>query len=170
MQEVLDHLENNLKKIRSNKICLEAVEEVLVEQQGKQQKIKQLATLKINSEKQLVIHVFEPKKIQAIEKAVLDSNLGYQRVKAEKAEIYFVLVPTTGETRDQLKKKVKEMIEKVKAKELGLTRQKIFKELKAKKMSQNAQKLAEKEIEKVKEEYLKKIQELQAKKEKELTL
>ena len=40
MKEDLDRLEINLKKIRSNKISLEAVEELPVEQPGKKQKIK----------------------------------------------------------------------------------------------------------------------------------
>src|SRR4051812_42924212 len=115
MQEDLNRLEINLKKVRSNKISLEAVEELLVEQQGKKQKIKQLASLKINPERQLVIRAFEPKKIQAIDKAVSDSQLGYQRVKTEKDEIYFSLAPMTGEIRGQLNKKIKEMAEKGKA-------------------------------------------------------
>jgi len=169
MQEDLNRLEINLKKIRSNKISLGAVEELLVEKQGKKQKIQQLATLKINQEKQLVIHAFESKEIRAIEKAVSDSQLGYQRVKMEKNEIYFSLAPMTGDTRDQLNKKVKEMVEQGKT-DLNLSRRKVFEELKKKEPSQNNQKLAEKEIEKIKKEYLKKIQELQAKKEKELTL
>ena len=169
MQEDLNRLEINLKKIRSNKISLGAVEELLVEKQGKKQKIQQLATLKINQEKQLVIHAFEPKEIRAIEKVVSDSQLGYQRVKMEKDEIYFSLAPMTGDIRDQLNKKVKEMVEQGKT-DLNLSRRKVFEELKKKEPSQNNQKLAEKEIEKIKKEYLKKIQELQAKKEKELTL
>jgi ribosome recycling factor len=168
MQEDLNRLEINLKKIRSNKISLEAVEELLVEQQGKKEKIKQVAALKINSG-QLVIRAFEPKKIRAIEKAVSDPQLGYQRVKMEKDELYFSLAPMTGNIRAQLNKKVKEMVEQGKT-DLNLSRGKIFKELKKKEPSQNNQKLAEKEIEKIKKEYLKKIQELQAKKEKELTL
>ena len=169
MQEDLNRLEINLKKIRSNKISLGAVEELLVEKQGKKQKIQQLATLKINQEKQLVIHAFEPKEIRAIEKVVSDSQLGYQRVKMEKDEIYFSLAPMTGDIRDQLNKKVKEMVEQGKT-DLNLSRRKVFEELKKKEPSQNNQKFAEKEIEKIKKEYLKKIQELQAKKEKELTL
>jgi len=169
MQEDLNRLEINLKKIRSNKISLGAVEELLVEKQGKKQKIQQLATLKINQEKQLVIHAFEPKEIRAIEKVVSDSQLGYQRVKMEKDEIYFSLAPMTGDIRDQLNKKVKEMVEQGKT-DLNLSRRKVFEELKKKEPSQNNQKLAEKEIEKIKKEYLKKIQELQAKKKKELTL
>lgn len=170
MQEDLNRLEINLKKVRSNKISLEVVEELLVEKQGKKQKIKQLAALRINQEKkQLVIHAFEPKEIRAIEKAVSDSQLGYQQVKMEKDEIYFSLAPMTGNVRDQLNKKVKEMVEQGKT-DLNLSRGKVFKELKKKEPSQNNQKLAEKEIEKIKKEYLKKIQELQAKKEKELTL
>src|SRR5687768_12444706 len=104
MQEDLNRLEINLKKVRSNKISLEAVEELLVEQQGKKEKIKQVATLKINSEKQLVIRAFEPKKVRAIEKAISDSQLGYQRVKIEKDELYFSLAPMTGNIREQLNK------------------------------------------------------------------
>ncbi len=169
MKEVLDRLEINLKKIRSNKISLEALEEVFVDQRGKKQKIKQLATLRINSEKQVVIRAFEPKKIQAIEKAVSDSQLGYQKVKTEKDETYFSLAPMTGNIRGQLSKKVKEMVEKGKI-DLRLSQQKIFKELKKTKLSQNEQKLAEKEVKKINENYLKKVQELQVKKEKELTL
>jgi ribosome recycling factor len=168
MQEDLNRLETNLKKIRSNKISLEALEEVLVEQQGKKQKVKHLATLKVNSERQVIVHAFEPEKIRAIEKAILDSQLGYQRVKMEKNEIYFSLALMTEDIRNQLKKKVKEMVEKGKT-DLQISRKKVLKELKEEETSQNQQKIAEKEIEKIKEKYLKRIQELQTKKEKELT-
>ena len=75
----------------------------------------------------------------------------------------------TGNIRDQLNKKVKEMVEQGKT-DLNLSRRKVLEELKKKEPSQNNQKIAEKEIEKIKKEYLKKIQELQVKKEKELTL
>jgi ribosome recycling factor len=169
MQENVDRLEFNLKKIRSNQISLEAVEELLVEYQGKKQKIKQLATLKINSERQLIIQVLEPKKTSAINKTVLEAQLGYQQIKMEKDELYFSLAPMTGEIRQQLNKKIKEINEQGKT-DLRLSRQKILKSLKEKKSSQNEQKLAEKEIEKLHEKYLKKIQELQAKKERELVL
>jgi ribosome recycling factor len=169
MQEDLNRLENNLKKIRSNQISLEAVEELLVEHQGKKQKIKQLAILKVNPGRQLVIRVFEPKKVSAINKAILEARLGYQQVKTEKDEIYFSLAPMTGEIRQQLSKKVKEMAEQGKT-DLRLSRQKVLKSLKEKKPSQNEQKLVEKEIEKISEKYLSEIKKLQDKKEKELTL
>jgi len=173
MQEDWDRLANNLKKVRSNQISLETIEELTIEQQGKKQKIKQLAALKINPGHQLVIRVFEPKKTQVISKAILDSQLGYQQTKVEKDEIYFSLAPMTGEIRQQLNKKVKEMIEHGKS-ALRISRKKVRKKIrnlvKKKEMSQNEQNLAEKEIEKINEKYLKKIQVLQAKKEKELTL
>src|SRR5438132_5687057 len=111
MKEDLDRLEINLRKIRSNQISLAAIEELTIEQQGKKQKIKQLATLKINPDRQLVIRVFEPKKIQMISKAILDSQLGYRQTKMEKNELCFSLAPMTGEIRQQLGKKTKEMIE-----------------------------------------------------------
>ncbi|RHZ37319.1 ribosome-recycling factor [endosymbiont GvMRE of Glomus versiforme] len=173
MKEDLNRLETNLRKIRSNQISLEAIEELTIEQQGKKQKIEQLATLKINPERQLVVHVFEPKKIQVINKAILESELGYQQVKMEKDEICFSLPPMTGETRQQLIKNVGKKIEQGKI-DLRASRKKVLKEIdnlmKKKELSKNEQKLAEKEIEKVNEKYLKKIQELQKKKEKELTL
>ena len=55
MKEDLDRLEINLRKIRSNQISLEAIEELSIEHQGKRQKIKQLAILKINPDRQLVV-------------------------------------------------------------------------------------------------------------------
>src|SRR3954452_22887530 len=146
MQEDLNRLEINLKKVRSNQISLGVVEELIVEQQGKRQKVEQLATLKINPERQLVVHVFEPKKVQAINRTILEAQLGYQSVKMEKNELYFSLAPMTGEIRQQLSKKVKEMAEQGKT-DLRLSRQKVLKSLKEKKPSQNEQKMAEKEIE-----------------------
>src|SRR5688572_12384382 len=148
MKEDLNRLETNLRKIRSNQVSVEAIEELSIQQQGKNQKIKQLTTLKINHDGQLVIRVFEPKKAQMINKAVLESQLGYQQTKMEKNELYFSLAPITGEIRQQLGKKVKEMTEQGKA-ALRLSRQKILKSLKEKKLSQNEQKLVEKEIEKI---------------------
>src|SRR5437762_208739 len=111
MRENLNTLETSLRQVRSSQISLGAIEELTIEQQGKKQKIEDLATLKVNPDQQLVVRVFEPKKIQAISKAILESKLGYQQVKMEKDEIYFSLPPMTGETRQQLIKNVGKMIE-----------------------------------------------------------
>lgn len=169
MKADLERLEINLKKIRSNQISLAAVEELLIEQRGEKKKVKQLASLKINAERQLIVRVFETKKIPIINKAILESQLGYQQVKMERDEIYFSLAPMTGEIRQQLKEKVKEMTEQGKT-ALRLSRQKILKSLKERKLSQTEQKLIEKEIEKINKKYLEEIQKIQEKKEKELTL
>lgn len=169
MKTDLERLTTNLKKIRSNQISLEAVEELLIEQGGAKKKLNQLASLKINAERQLVIRVFEAKKIPLINKTILESQLGYQQVKMERDEIYFALAPMTGEIRQQLKGKVKEMTEQGKA-ALRLSRQKVLKSLKEQKLSQNEQKLIEKEIEKINKKFLEEIEKAQVKKEKELTL
>jgi ribosome recycling factor len=169
MKADLEKLASNLKKIRSNQISLVAVEELLIEQGGERKKLNQLASLRINTERQLVIRVFEAKKIPLINKAILAAQLGYQQVKTERDEIYFSLAPMTGEIRQQLKGKVKEMAEQGKA-ALRLSRQKILKSLKEKKLSQNEQKLIEKEVEKINKKYLEEIEKAQVKKEKELTL
>src|SRR3954453_14201385 len=126
MKADLEGLEINLKKIRSNQISLAAVEELLIEQRGEKKKLKQLASLKINAERHLIVRVFEPKKLPIINKVILESQLGYQQVKMERNEIYFSLAPMTGEIRQQLKEKVKEMTEQGKT-ALRLSRQKILK-------------------------------------------
>ena len=163
-EEEFSKLVNNLKKIRSNQISLEAVGE-LVAENGK--KIQQLATLKIVNQ-QLIIRPQETKKIPLINQAVLEAQLGYRLGKISEKEVSFFLAPLTGEIRQQLSKKVATLCEQGKT-FLRLSRQKVLKLLKEKKLSQNQQQLAEKEIEKVNEKYLKKVQDLQAKKTKELS-
>lgn len=170
MKRDLVRLADNLGKIRSNQISLKAIEELLIEQQGKKRKIRELAILRINPNNQLVIQVLELKDVSLIKKAILESQLGYQQIKIEKNELHFSLASMTGEARQQLVKKVKEIVEQGKA-SLRISRQKIRELIKKNKnLSQNEQKIAEKEIEKVNEKYLNEIKQLHSKKEKELIL
>jgi len=170
MEEDLKRLSGNLSKIRSNRISLEMIGDLLVDYQGKKRRIKDLSSLRANSQRELIIQFSDQKMSSIISKAVLNAQLGYHQSKSTGNEIYFSLLPLTEEIRNDLIEKVKKTTETSKV-DLRNSRQKIRDKIKkSKEISQNEQKMVEGEVEKINKKYLQEIEELGKKKIQELKL
>src|ERR1043165_4830455 len=168
MKKDLVKLTENLTKIRGNNINLEIIKELPIAYQGKKEKIRNLASFRLNPQGKLIVQVFEIKKAQLIKEAILGTKLGFQQTNEdrtetkEKNEFCFSLVPMTGEIRRQLVKEANKIIEEGKIR-LQKTRREILQ-----KASFNEKKQAEKEVDRVKDKYSLEIQKLLKEKEKEL--
>lgn len=100
-----------LDKIRSNRISLEIIRELMIDYRGERKPLKILASLSISPTRELIIRVLEPKIIPVITKKILDEQLGYKLERTNREEICFSLLPTTREIRVKLIQNVKEITE-----------------------------------------------------------
>jgi ribosome recycling factor len=94
--------------IRSNQISLEVIRRLTISCQKEIKPVNALANLKVSSN-ELIIKPFDPKMLSVIEKAILDSQLGYNTEKKTKEEIYFSLSPINTEIKKTLIKKANQI-------------------------------------------------------------
>lgn len=155
----------------------EIVEGLLINYQGKKVKIRDVASVQVDSQQNLTIQVSDSKLVTLISSAVINSDLGYEQAKNEqikdtkkdkKNEFHFVLGQMTESTRKQSISKIDAIIEKWKGK-LRKIRQDML-NLSRRELSKNDQKLAKKEIEEIDKKCLGKIMELKQKKTKSLKM
>jgi len=135
LQQTLLRLKDELKGIRTGRANPAMVEDLIVEAYGgsAQMKMRELATITTDGASALLIAPFDPSTIQDIEKAILKSPLGVSPVtqgtritvrvppmSTEQREKYAKLIGQMTEEkrnvvrnhRDEMRKKVKEQLEK----------------------------------------------------------
>ena len=106
MQKAIEHLENELSKVRAGKASPSMVNGVFVDYYGVQTPIQQAATVNTQDAKTIVIKPWEKNMLEPIEKALLKANLGVTP-QNDGDFIRLVLPPLTEERRHELVKSVK---------------------------------------------------------------
>ena len=106
MQKAILHLEDELKNFRAGKANPGIFQNVLVDYYGTPTPVPQVASVTTPDAKTILIQPWEKKLIPAIEKAILDSNIGY--TPANNGEQIRINVPAlTEERRKELVKQAK---------------------------------------------------------------
>lgn len=106
MNNSVDHLQKELLKIRTGKASPTIFDGVKVEYYGASTPISQVANINIPDAKTIVIQPWDRSALPAIEKAVINANLGFTPVN--NGEILRInLPPLTEERRREMVKKVK---------------------------------------------------------------
>lgn len=138
---------HNLEGIRSNRISVDYLKNIIVNSSEQKVKLVQLASLRTSSARDLTISAYNKKDVVAITKAFLAAELGYKLERTQNETMYFSLLPLTEEIRTKLIKKSKEMLEHAKI-ALRNSRQKVLNEVKnAKSFSSDQEKKIKKSIE-----------------------
>lgn len=106
MQKSLDHLANELSRIRAGKANPSMLEAVHVEYYGSLSPLKNVSTITAPDARTLQIQPFEKGLIQDIEKGIMKSNLGFTPQNDGKV-IRVVIPPLTEERRRDLVKQCK---------------------------------------------------------------
>jgi hypothetical protein len=105
MQKAILHLEDELKNFRAGKANPGIFQNVLVDYYGTPTPVPQVASVTTPDAKTILIQPWEKKLIPAIEKAILDSNIGY--TPANNGEQIRINVPAlTEERRKELVKQI----------------------------------------------------------------
>ena len=104
MEKAISHLEAELTKIRAGKANPTMVDGILVEYYGSPTPIAQVANVAILDARTISIQPWEKNMLQAIEKAILQANIGITP-QNDGNQIRLFLPPLTQERRKELFKK-----------------------------------------------------------------
>ena len=169
MSKAVNHLDEELKTYRVGKANPLVFNNVMVDYYGSPTPVPQVASVTTPDAKTLMLQPWEKKMISAIEKAILDANIGLTPSNNGEC-IRCTVPPLTEERRKDLIKKAKGAGENAKVSVRNARRDAIEALKKANKdgMPEDLQKEYEQLVQKETDSFSKKIDELVAVKEKEI--
>jgi len=171
MKEAVRFLEEDLKTYRVGKANPAVLNNVLVDYYGTPTPIPQVGSVTTPDAKTIAIQPWEKNLIGAIEKAIIDANLGF--TPQNNGEVIRCNIPAlTEERRIELVKKAKAAGENAKIVVRNARRDAVDLLKKAQKnegLSEDVEKEGEDEVQKITDKNIKTIDELIAVKEKEIT-
>ena len=169
MNDAVLFLEDVLSHLRAGKANVSILDVVKVDYYGSKVPVSQVANVKTPDARTIAITPWDKGMFKAVEKAILDSNIGITpENNGEVIRLNFP--PLTEDRRKALVKEAKGEAEKAKVSVRNARREAIEGLKKAVKdgMSEDVEKDAEESMQKIHDKYLKKIDEIFAAKEKEI--
>lgn len=170
LDKVVDFFKKEMQQVRSGSASPVLVEDIVVDCFGSKLPLKQLASISCPEPRQILIQPWTNEYVGAIEKALMQSDLGTSPI-ADGHSIRINLPPLTGEFRDKLIKQISQKAEES-YQTLRRWRDETWKEVQdkfnQKLISEDDKFRAKDELQKVIDEYHKKIEELKERKEKEI--
>ena len=106
MQKAIDYLEESLLNVRAGKASLNVLSGVFVDYYGSQTPVSGVASVTVPDAKTVLIQPWDKNMIRAIEKAILDSNIGLTPSNNGE-QIRLTMPPVTEERRKELVKQVR---------------------------------------------------------------
>ncbi|MDO8602502.1 MAG: ribosome recycling factor [Candidatus Omnitrophota bacterium] len=170
LQKTFDSTVREFSEIRTGRANPNIVEGIMVECYGTHMPMKQVGTISVPEPRLIAIHPWDQSNIQAIEKAILKSELGITPVNDGK--LIRIAIPTlTRERIEELKKILHKLAEQGRVSIRTVRRDSISaidKLESSKQITEDAKFKGHDDIQKLTEKYTKKIDEALANKEKEL--
>ncbi|MFN3710463.1 MAG: ribosome recycling factor [Alishewanella aestuarii] len=170
MDKSVEALKSQLTKVRTGRAHPSLLDGIQVSYYGADTPLRQVANVSIEDSRTLAITVFDKSLTQAVEKAIMASNLGLNPMSAGTV-IRVPLPPLTEERRKDLVKLVRGEAEggRVAVRNIRRDANADFKALlKDKEISEDDERKAVDEIQKLTDIFVKKIDEVLAEKEREL--
>jgi ribosome recycling factor len=103
MELTLHHLEKEFQKIRAGKATPQMLEGVCIDYYGTLTPIEQLSNITTPDPRQIIVQPWDKSILNAIEKAILSANLGFNP-KNEGEVLRIIVPPLTEERRKELAK------------------------------------------------------------------
>jgi ribosome recycling factor len=170
MEKTIDSLRQSLGKVRTGRAHPSLLDHLRVEYYGSETPISQVANIGVEDARTLTVTPWEKQMVQAIEKAILKSDLGLNPATSGTV-IRIPMPPLTEETRRELVKVVRHEGESAKVAIRNIRRDanSDFKELlKEKEISEDEEHKAEDDIQKLTDRYVGEVDKVLASKETEL--
>lgn len=170
MEKSISALKSQFNKVRTGRAHPSLLDSIVVSYYGSDTPLKQLANVVAEDSRTLALTVFDKSAIQAVEKAIMQSDLGLNPMSAG-AAIRIPMPPLTEERRKDLIKVVRAEAEqgRVAVRSIRRDANSDIKELlKEKEISEDQSRAGEENVQSLTNEYVKKIDVLLAAKEKEL--
>jgi len=162
-------LEEELNRIRAGRANVAILDGVRVDSYGSKVPLNQVANVSVPDPRTIAIRPWDKKEIRAIEKAIMDSDVGI--TPENNGEVIRLNIPIpTEERRRELTKQCAKIAEKAKVEVRnvrGDIKEKLKKAIKDG-LSEDNEKDAELELQKIHDKYIKKIDELITAKNKEI--
>jgi len=169
MQSALNFLDKELAKIRAGKANPGMLDGVKVDYYGTMTEISQVANINTPDARSIIIQPWEKTLVGAINKAILDANLGFTP-RHEGDILRIVVPPLTEERRKELCKSAKTEIENSKVNIRNARRNVMdkVKKLKDKAVPEDEVKQVEKELQEITDKHIAECDKIYAAKEKEI--
>ena len=170
MDKALEHLDEEFASVRAGRANAKVLDRITVEYYGSETPLNGVATISAPDARTLIIQPWDTKLLKDIQKAIQTSDLGINPQNDGRI-IRLVFPQLTEERRKELTKQVKKYGEESKVAIRNIRRDAMdtIKAMKKKsEITEDEQKVAEKDLQKVTDDYVKKVDEMAAKKEKEL--
>ena len=164
-----DAMKTDFQAIRTGKASPALVENIMAEYYGAMTRIKDMAGISTPEPRLLVIQPWDQTAVKAIEKALIDSNLGISPVSDGKL-IRLPIPPLSEDRRKALAKQVKARAEEAKISIRNARRDgnDAFKKLAKAEISEDEIKELEEQLQKLTDKYIKDIDKLVEEKSKEI--
>ncbi|WP_166332276.1 ribosome recycling factor [Sphingobacterium chungjuense] len=169
MNKSVSHTENELTKIRAGKASPGMLDGVFVDYYGSATPLAQVSNVNTPDARTIVVQPWEKSLIGAIEKAIIDANLGLNP-QNDGIVIRLAVPALTEERRRDLVKKVKEEAERgrVSIRNIRKDANESIKKLKNDGVSEDEIKTGEAEVQKLTDSYIVKVDQLADLKEKDV--
>lgn len=169
MNKAIAHLETELLKIRTGKATPSMMDSVMVEYYGVMTPLSQIANVNTPDARTILIQPWEKNKLQDIERAIINSNLGLAP-QNDGSVIRITVPPLTEERRKDMVKIAKAQGEDTKVGIRNARRDALeqIKKLQKDGLSEDVAKDTEAKIQNITNEFIAKVDEHVAKKEKEI--
>ncbi|MFM7005671.1 MAG: ribosome recycling factor [Flavobacteriales bacterium] len=168
-QKSLNHLENELIKIRAGKASPAMLNSVMVEYYGSMTPLQQVANVNTMDARTIIVQPWEKPLLNDIAKGIINANLGLNP-QNNGEQLIIAVPPLTEERRRDLVKRAKVEAENAK---IGVRNNRkdaldMIKDLKNEGLSEDMTKDAEEEVQKITNSFIKKVDELLEIKEKDI--
>ena len=170
MNDRIDFYEESLSEIRAGRANPAILNRVMVEYYGTPTPINQVSSVSVPEARQILIQPWDMSILKAIERAIIEANLGINPQNDGKC-IRLIFPEHTEERRKDIVKEIKELTENTKVLIRNIRREaidSIKKEEKNKEISEDDLKKGEEEIQKVTDKFVKIAEEKYEKKCKEI--
>lgn len=169
MQKAIEALENAFSKLRTGRAHPGILNGVMVSAYGSQMPLNQVASINVEDSRTLLVQPFDRSMVQAVDKAIRESDLGLNPISAEVIRV--PLPALTEETRKDMQKLARSEAENSRV-SVRNARRDANNELKAlakdKEISEDDERRATDAIQKMTDKYIESIDNKLAQKEKEL--
>lgn len=168
--KVIERLHSELSSVRTGRANPSLLATVMVESYGTKMPLQQVASVNVSDAKTLTISPWDKGQLQAVEKGIMEANLGFTPSN-DGSVIRINLPPMTEERRKEMVKMVGQIAEQAR---IGIrqTREEILKSVKKDEADGKATKddvaNAQKDIQKIVDEFNKQIKDIADDKEQEI--
>jgi ribosome recycling factor len=169
MEKAIDHCEGELQKIRAGKANPSMLDDVMVEYYGTPTPLSQVGSVNTPDARTIVVQPWEKSLLGAIEKAIMEANLGVNP-QNDGVIIRINVPPLTEERRRDLVKKAKAEAEigKVAIRNIRKDANEKIRKLKSEGVSEDEMKTGEGEVQKLTDSFIVKVDQLSDVKEKDI--